>query len=282
MAQFWYVRSTVGWGNIKNNIFILDAIKDRLTWMTSAPVDLAGWIRTPINSKANALAFDLPAGAGAVAIDTGSPLGVCLTSSKWNEWRTAHPAAPTTLDATVTLGSGLVIEDQCWAQELALGPLTMTDVPVQRANVTQENSVPNSPYLATLGLAALKRLEIIVDGKGGWVYLRPQKSPALSFLHNRLGAVFWLPNDKGSEIVARVAVGTPAYLAGIRDGDMLVKVGSQDMTKLRNNPLTDNMSRIWLQPSGTKLELTLRRSGKDFHTTVILRNILSPDSAAHR
>ena len=55
-----------------------------------------------------------------------------------------------------------------WAQELDFGPLRLSDVPVTEAN---KRDVAWG-FSATFGLAALKRLDIVIDGPRGVAYLR--------------------------------------------------------------------------------------------------------------
>jgi S1-C subfamily serine protease len=126
-------------------------------------------------------------------------------------------------------------------------------------------------------LAALKRLDIIIDGKRGIAYLRPKRTPPLPYLHNRLGADF-LPANSSDDLIAHVVNGSPAYEAGIRNGDVVLKEGDRDVTKWRTDTNPPPEIRPVQQPAGTKLELTLKRGGKIFKTTAVLRNILPPDA----
>jgi S1-C subfamily serine protease len=138
-------------------------------------------------------------------------------------------------------------------------------------------SSPQAQYQATIGLTALKRLNIIIDGNHGIAFLRSKQTPPLPYEHNRLGAVFVPPDMQSDHIIAHVIVGSPAYEAGIRDGDVLLKEGEQDVTNWRDPKIKIN-SPFREQPAGTKLELTLKRGDKVFKTTAVLRNILPPDA----
>lgn len=116
--------------------------------------------------------------------------------------------------------------------------------------------------MATLGVAALKRLELIIDNQHNVVRFQPVQSPPLPYQHNRLGAVFIPSNSNSTNLIACVANGSPAYNAGIRDGDILL-----------NKEVNGNFELL----PGTKFELTLKRDGKVFTTTAVLSNILPPD-----
>src|SRR5438270_9085504 len=66
-------------------------------------------------------------------------------------------------------------------------------------------------------------------------------------------------------------IGSPAQEAGVRSGDVLLKVNGTTITKAN----CDGHRRFSAR-AGTKINLTLSRSGEIFKTTVILRDILLP------
>jgi hypothetical protein len=271
-----------GWPLFKNGIFILDAIGLRMEYVDKTPEGTAGWLKLPIRTSSGVLALDPPPGtkeSGVVVMDTGSPFGISLSADKWRAWRATHPHAPTTLNASSTPGSGWEVGEECWAEKLSLGAIALSDVPVQKANVTDEHVAGSGEFAAVLGLAALRRLEIVVDGKHGFVYLRPRQSPAPPYAGNRLGAVFLPRGGQSDDIVAHVVAGTPAYEAGIREGDLLLKVYDLDITKWRTDPRAGILSLFWRQPAGTELDLTLRHLGMQYRAHVEFRDIIGPGIA---
>ena len=132
-------------------------------------------------------------------------------------------------------------------------------------------------HLATLGLYALRRLDLVVDGKNGVAYVHPRSDPAPAYPHNRLGAVF-VPRDlqRDGPHFAHVVPGSPAFLAGIRDNDVLLKIDDLDITKWRTDPRVLPLSRFWERPAGTILNLTLKREEREFEVIVLLKDILGP------
>ena len=176
--------------------------------------------------------------------------------------------------------SDVFVSEEIWTHEIAIGPLVLTDVPVMEENqrVVDLYSSTQTQFQATLGFAALKRLNIAIDGKRGIAYLRPRQTPSLPYEHNRLGAAFVERDPTNDDLVANVADRSPAYEAEIRNDDVLLKIGELDATKWRTDPNVLPLSRFWYSPAGTKLELTLKRGDKVFTTTAVLRNILPPDA----
>jgi hypothetical protein len=275
----------LGWPAISNNIFSINCIADTLNFYTNLPNGSASWIKFPIQTISGDLTLELSnqGQRKIVALDTGSDDGVKLNPQKWRAWKAIHTNQPMTLEAYYTPNPGWVVTEESWADKISLGPLTLTDVPVMEADSADIAlySSPQTKFEATLGFVALKRLDIIIDGKHGVAYLRPKKTPALPCEHNRLGAVF-VPHDlQSDDLIAHVIIGSPAYEAGIRDGDILLKENGRDLTKWRTDTSPPPKISPVRQPAGTKLKLTLKRGNKIFKTTAVLRNILPPDAPAN-
>jgi len=272
------VDGAVGWHSIRFNTIQIDASQRKATWLTNAPPEAATWLKFRIRSQSRILSLEIPGREGnraVLTVDTGSSDGVALAPEKWSEWKAAHTNRPTTLMAGYMPGAGTVVMEECWAKQLIFGPLVLTNVPVMAANVA-EQAVGSPGFEASLGLAALRCLDLIIDGDLGIAYLRPRNLPPPAYQHNRLGAVFVPPDMQSRDLVARVIDGSPAYEAGIRDGDLLLKVGDLDVTKWRTDPTVLPLSRFWEGPPGTRLDLSLKRGTKTFKTTAVLRQILSP------
>jgi hypothetical protein len=273
----------LGWPAISNNTFSINFITHEINFLTNAPEASVNWIRFHIQTIAGDLTLELPGDKGVkkiIAIDSGSPYGVELGPQRWREWKVNHTNQPTSMLAYYTPNPGLLVSEEIWTREITIGPLVLTDVPVIEASPRLDDlfSSAQTQFQATLGFAALKRLDIIIDGKHGIAYLRPRQTPSLPYDHNRLGAAFVPRDPKNDDLVAHVVEGSPAYEAGIRNDDVLLKIGELDPTKWRTDPNVLPLSRFWNSPAGTKLELTLKRGDKVFKTTAVLRNILPPDA----
>jgi len=282
-----HMDGAVGWAILGDRILELDAARQKYQFLRKVPKATATWtrlaLRTNLPSGSRVLALDLPnadRSKGVLLVDTGAGgTGVELSPRRWREWKAVH-TNQTTLTAIYMPTVGMYAQEQAWADNLSLGPLELTDVLIQEADPIFARSLPD--YAGTLGLEALKRLDLIVDGKHGIAYLRPKQTPSAPGEHNRLGAVFVPRDDQSDDLVAHVLDASPAYEGGIRNGDVLLSIGGRDVTSWRTDP-GDPFEWAFESPAGTALELTVKRSDLTFKAIVLLREILqSPQGIARR
>lgn len=270
---------TIGWPQANDNVWLMEAATHTLRCPKVMAPEAATWTRFRVLTNYDILALEVP-GPGrkkfVVDIDTGKlGGGVTLSPERWLQWKNTHPHRPKTLQLYHMFGAGNVLKEESWADKLAVGSLVLTDVPVTEANNAEVANGSNG-YAATLGMDALKRLDLVVDGKNNIAYIRPKQTPPAPFPHNRLGAVF-IDDREGVELLAHVAPGSPAEEAGIRDGDILLKVDDRDVVNLARDPALANLILAWDSPAGSKFVLTLMRGSKVFQTRVVLRDILKPE-----
>lgn len=271
----------VGWPCLRDNIIQIDAAAQKVTFLPEVPKKVAAWTKVSVRTNSAWLYLELPQGNQTnemVEVDTGDTVGVALNPPKWREWKLAHPGQPLTLNSFVMPGSGLVVKEEAWARELPLGPLLLSGVPVTEAAPTQAELGPPQ-FGASLGMAALKRLDLIVDSRHGTAYLRAKTTRPPAYTHNRLGAAFVPAAPQSDALLAQVLEGSPAYEAGVRNGDELLRIGKRDVSHWRTDPKLKPNATFREHPAGTKLELTLKRGSQTFKATVTLREILAPEPA---
>jgi hypothetical protein len=270
----------IGWPALRDNVLKIDGKNGTLSFVTESEMDLEGWTMAKLQASRDILALEMGrtgASAKNVLIDSGSYQGLKLAPQEWNGWRRAHSSQPMTMDASFNPVEGIVVAEQAWANVFVLGTLPITEVPVSPASQL-DLTIGGEGYFATLGVAALRRLELVLDGRQGMAFLRPRDDQAGPYMHNHLGAVFVPPDPRGGKLTARVAKGSPAHEAGIQDGDVLLAVDGLDVTNWQANP-NNKVSDYWKRPAGTKLKLKVARAGREFEVIVTLRHILGPGAA---
>ena len=270
----------LAWANVWDTILWISADTKRLSTLAALPENMDLWTKWNIRKDSRYLEIRVPLALGkdgTIAIDTGSPSGVQLSPQRWKQWRDKHRGQPVSVQAEYTPGIGIKIHDEAWADSLNIGKFALTDVPVMESAPVKTLMFTN--YQATLGLFALTRVDIIIDGKNASIYTRTNPKPTSRYQYNRLGAVFVPANIKSDHLVAHVAENSPAQEAGIRNGDVLRKINDLDVTKWRTDPRVFPLSRFWSRPAGTKLELTLARNNNPIKVKVELKELFSQGGA---
>lgn len=242
------------------------------------PRDLDGWTKWKLVQNTPFLEFESLSTADGekpvrIGIDTGDNGGLLLNTPRWREWRAARAGAAGTIEASWYPADGLIYNEILRARSVTLGALTLPDVPVRLMEPSGEIGFRQPD--AILGTFALRRLKLIIDRKNGVLYIRRVVNDSDEYPYNRLGAVF-LPADpsQGGDLIARVAQGSPAHAAGIRDGDILLKVDDTSMT----NWATDiRLHRAWDETPGTQVKFLIKRGENTREITVTLQQPIATE-----
>jgi len=166
----------IGWPDLKDDFFVLDAADDAIKHVDGLPADTNGWTRLPLYRHTDVLALEIPRAdgkTGVLEVDTGNPEGVSLSPARWKEWRPNHPHARGGWHITFMPGSGVTIGRKYEADDLAIGPLTWKAVSLRKARPTETGIVQTGDvFEASIGLAALRQLNVIIDRTNHLAYVR--------------------------------------------------------------------------------------------------------------
>ena len=268
----------MGWGGIKHMMVEMDPYSHKIKVREKIHFEKSEWKCLDIRTDLNILVVKTPSDDTAqdsFLIDTGSPDGLTARKELWQQLTGDSADSNTTLSAMYFPSVGLVVNKEKWIHEINFGGLPFHEIPVKMG-------MEVNPWLmkegidGVVGMWALSCYSWIVDEPNGKIYFkenglirRPEK-----YEYNRLGAVF-VPKDiqTSNSLIAHVVEGSPAYTAGILEGDELLRIGQLDVTKWRTDPKVMPLSQFWVKPAGTKMDLVLVRDGKKMEISVTLEEI---------
>jgi hypothetical protein len=265
----------VGWPSCSNFVFQLDPELRAYGVYSNVTMDVIGWRKWKLVKDSALVEFDTSDGRRTmrIGIDSGSGHGVWLRSDRWREWRAKRLDAPATLEAGFSESGALEVKEVLRARKIELGGIILREIPVTTPDARIGAIFGQCD--AVLGLWALSQLRIILDGKNSFIYTKPTSSATDElprYPYNLLRATF-APNRATEDgLVAHVIQGGPAYQAGIREGDLLLKVDVFNVTRWRSDPYF-LPGRFWREPPGTKQTLTLKHGDKVYETTVTLEEL---------
>jgi hypothetical protein len=170
----------VGWPEIRDNILVFDADQHMIHSVAKLPPQTAGWLKLKVIPNPWLL-LEIPMAdgkTGTLEVDTGSVFGVEMPPEQWREWKAAHPKAHLASHLGGVGSFGLHLWQMSWADEIKLGTVTLTEVPVEDMPATQGAFIhwnaPDANAVWTIGMRALSRMDLVVDGKNGFAYVHPK------------------------------------------------------------------------------------------------------------
>jgi hypothetical protein len=275
--RFPDIDGIIAWPNLSRNVLHLDWGQSTLESLSQVPAQALSWHSFRLYPPAGVQVLALRVSESpsfkkkVVYLDTGDPGGVKVSSGLWEEIVAQHPGLPVAIEGYYTPSDGCVLLRVCWLRTLKLGDLVLHDVPVSEMPQKQQG-LPSC--WASVGLYGLTRLELFIDAKHDRAYTRTKRDYAKEYDYNRAGAVFLPLDGRPSDLVATVLERSPAWEAGIRNGDRLLRVNGRDVTGWRNDPNGTKGPSSFAKPAGTKVNLTVLREGQPLDVTVVLQELL--------
>jgi hypothetical protein len=179
------LEGVVGWPEVRDNILVFDAGQRTIRRVEQLPPETSGWLKLKV-VPSRCLLLELPladGGTGTVWVDTADRRSVLLPSAQWKQWVAAHPQAHLTSREAIGLPLAITSHYEAQADEIKLGPLTLANVEIGDMPVGKVHDLlretPTHKTAWVLGMGALTRMDLVVDGKNGWAYVHPkQPDPA--------------------------------------------------------------------------------------------------------
>ena len=262
-----------GWPRLSSNIWEFQLSRRGFGAKGKLPDDINTWKNATILTGTTVLTFQFDSPQSRVELDTGQTAGIILPAGQWNEWRKQNPLLPNTIEGSYMPGAGVTIDEQVLAPVFRCGPLTLHNIMVVRAN-SEETRIATPGTSAIMGIACLNQMDVVLDGKSQVAYFKMIEHVVGKPDYNRLGAVFIPRDPTASDLTAYVGSSSPAAKAGLMNGDILIKVGTLDVTKWRTEKGILPLLRFWTMPAGTQHTLTVIRDGKELKIKVRLADFL--------
>lgn len=118
-----------------------------------------------------------------------------------------------------------------------------------------------------LGNTLLSRFYVIIDYSKEKLYLKATRKYNKPFEYDKSGlTIFAVGQDLKQYYVTSVIEGSPAAMAGIQVGDIILKINRRNTTHLRLQDITRRLSR----KSGKKIKLKIKRDDETIKTEFIL------------
>jgi hypothetical protein len=153
-------------------------------------------------------------------------------------------------------------------KRLRLGPIAVNDVVVDMSRQTQgvlSHAVP----AGNIGSGLLRRFTITLDYRRQRIHFAPNARTNVPDSYDRAG--LWINRDAGAFRVVDVVERSPAALAGMRTGDLIVAVDGVRAAAIGLGELRNR----WVEmPAGTDVKLTLRRENIERVVAFRLRDLI--------
>lgn len=259
-----------GWPLLQGAVWKIDWERMSLSLLDSLPEETSSWQVFKLDRHERIAACFLDENEkGLVYFDTGNPEGIWLSGPRWNQWVRENQYVPMTLTSGyMPAAGGIFWTEQSWSDRFRFGPLTIPSVMVLKS------PIKIWPRLeAVLGLEALKHFEVVLDLKENRIFMKGRLYTPSKIQYNRLGAAFFPASMKSEKTMAQVLEKSPAYKAGLRSGDILLKVDDVDMARWNTD---DSIAKRGFSRGapGTKHTLEIERDGKKHVIRVELEEIL--------
>jgi PDZ domain len=122
-----------------------------------------------------------------------------------------------------------------------------------------------------MGNLILERFEVIFDYYGERIWLKPNKKYKEMFEFDRSGlSLVTSTTAVGPTFVRNVLPNSPAAMADIRRGDILVRVGRVPSTLVALSTIQKRLR----GPEGKKIVIVIKRDGKRIKKEIVLRDLL--------
>ena len=157
---------------------------------------------------------------------------------------------------------------------LSLGSLTLSR-PLTELNFAGTGAFASKLNAGNIGSQVFQNFVVTLDYEHRTLHLRKSPDFGYSMPYNRSG--IQLETD-GSGTIKKLAMGSPAALAGLEPGDRIVTINHQAIDGEDLSKVDDQFK----QPAGTRVELSVQRRGDSKIVAITLKELLPADGTLKR
>lgn len=265
MNGFEGIDGVLGIALFNDTTFAIDYTKQTLSLVSSKELDsLTGYQRIPFTRDPSGLIeVDVTAVVdpakqiqGVVTLDTGNPKTVDFTPNKKQLKKLRQNINKSTSYDVAMMGvGGGGIYTLFETQEFRIGQLSM---PARYAGVVESSSVIKSKTIGgMLGNSMLSKFHVIVDMKGGTIYLKPNNNSSMALHPNYTGVyIASFPNKL-------FVNGTSHHPTALQLDDVITAINGVTIDKMAS----DEVEEIFCTPD-LQYTLTILRSGAIQQVTI--------------
>jgi len=166
--------------------------------------------------------------------------------------------------------SGAIFGYRGKSKRFELGELYFNEIVTSFQDLVFQNTPLKSPLIRNgiIGNTLLSRFIVIIDYTSQHIYLRPTRKYNQDFTFDKSGiTLFAVGPDLNQYYVVATIEGSPADLAGVLPGDLIVRVGRKKAKRLSLNRITEKFSK----KEGKLIKLTLLREDQEIQTSFRLK-----------
>lgn len=174
----------IGWPEIRDNILVFDGDQKIICRVEKLPPETGQWTKLRIvPSRWLLLETPLANGKqGVMLVDTGAPLSIEMAEPQWRAWKNEHRDAQFTWHRGAGYSFGAFKFQSAWAEEVRMGSMALSGLEVESMPEEEtrflQKAAPRASAIWAIGMYALRRMDLVVDWKGGFAYMR-QKPKAV-------------------------------------------------------------------------------------------------------
>lgn len=271
---FQHFDGVLGAELFKKYVLTLDAAGERLTIQREDRFKpMADAIPVPFSLDENEMPLVTASVNGVSArfqVDTGDRFGLTLFGAFWRAYRLDHQMGRTVQAMTGYGDGGPILGIVGRSAAFSIGKLSVP-APVTRLSLQKAGAFTRGDRAGSIGMGILKRFTVSFDYGRQVMWLSKSGKFDVPDRYDRSGMWLALSRQRGLQVMDVTANG-PAAKAGIRAGDVIVKVGS---LPAEAGTLFE-IRAAFQDPRRSTVPVLVSRTNGDQPINIVLQDLISP------